>query len=156
MPRRAPMLRRLLKRTSHRDQLRLAPRRADERNSDRQTAHEPGGHSDVRIARYRCRRRKSAATIVTANEIGEPGGTATGRDQRVELVVQQSFVNALFARKLQGVGELIAESKCARLQVHRQKLHRQPPPTQTFGHGTCRVRTCKRSRAVPRSRHISS
>ena len=138
------MLRRLLKRISHRNQLRLAPRRANERNANRQAADKPCGPGDVRIARDPCRRRKSAAAVVATDEIREPGRAAARCDERVEFVVQQSLVNALFARELQVVGELIAESKCARLQVHRQKLHRQPPPTQTFGHGTCRVRTCKR------------
>ena len=101
------MFRRLLKRISHTDQLRLAPRCSDKRNPDRQSAHESGGHSDVRITGDRCRGREAATTVVAANEVRKPSRAAARCHQRIELVVQQGFVDAGFAGELQVVGERI-------------------------------------------------
>ena len=80
--RRSSHLRRLLERVRIPDQRRLAPRRADERDADRQPADVARRHGDAGIAGHGRRGGASADVMVAVDIVGEPRRAAGGRDDR--------------------------------------------------------------------------
>src|SRR5258706_6679170 len=74
----------LLERERQREQPGLAPGRPHERHPDRQADRATGRNGDRRVAAHRGGAGRGEARVVAEHVIGQPGGTAGQRDDRVK------------------------------------------------------------------------
>src|SRR5687768_15402301 len=96
--RRPPVFRRLLEGVRDRDELRLAPRSPEERDSNRKSVRKTRRNVDVGVARDRCRSRARTHEVIAIDEIDRPRWTRRRRNERIETVLRHHSIDSLRAR----------------------------------------------------------
>src|SRR5512141_2415290 len=98
IPRSTTMLRTLLIGIGNRDQFRLAPCPAKDRNPDRQSRYESHWNVDVRITGNSGRCRARAGEMISVDQIDGPGRRTGWSDESVEMMLRHHGVDAFGAR----------------------------------------------------------
>src|SRR4029077_5743054 len=92
-----PYLRQLLERIGDLEQCRLAPGAPEEGDPDRQPPEVSTCHVDIGIARNGGGARTASGGVITVDQVGEPGGSCRGGDERIEFELIHDEVDALRA-----------------------------------------------------------